>query len=1176
MAAKLKTIVASILSLALSVFCVGAVGCEGLFPQQSASSSEAPAKKQSPIRLDKSLIKLEVGKTAKLTLTKETEGEVKWVSYDSDVASVANDGTITAVSEGKTVIVATLGEYSASCDVTVVQSQVEAKNFTLALSEKTLVLNASNPLYKSAELSVKAYFNDEEVTASVAWSTSDEAIELSQKEGDASKATVTATENNKSAVITAKAIYQGATAIARCEVVSEPFAYISLRSDIVTVFMDEEIAVDYDLYVDGEKNESEKANITFTSSNEKVVKVEEGKLLPVSCGTANVTVRYGSRSENLVVEVGNVNYVSDAKQLLAIDGASRLEKFVLLNDINVAEVYGGVNAINNLFFIEELNGVLDGNGHTVYGFNRYSTNDYWEFSYLVNTTNIKTERALQDGGFDGIFQTINANAKIRGVRFVADIQTTAKNTASTQVGLLVGNLYGSIENCIFDIKTDLRTINDAETKGTKKYALYLRNMGNVADTVVSVTLPEEADTQLSVSNSGNGTNDQLSVIAPKLNKTASASGLAGDDPLANKFFVDSYHYKNIADFLGKTGYAISGTGVSATAHDFADGDNYDKTLFAVGDEVTFKDAAPVAYSFTREAKENAQISVGESLPLAIEGSVRVFNQNGNDVTSETYQNGAFSASVAGSYSVLCVKESDGAYVGSVFTVTVESEERALDNYVYTLSLNEERNLTMDGKMFIDIEYQKTPDGDEVGVHYWDKTKFTFTSDNGQIVSVNSRGVIKGLKGGSTTIRVMENDTKFVHFVSVTVKEDFNIKEFNGVISTGSSSESKVYVDGKLAGVTSSDKFDVYGYLTKAGKPAGKYEISVENNGQLDYAVYEIINLDNGNFLTELNKVNGNNLKVSFSKAQYKMYRLTENIALQPWTDGGYGDFTAKSGTKRYVFNHFCSNLDGQGYSINLSVNVKNSLNGEQIGGFAFYITGGIRNLSYNFSATYRVGDLKYYFGEEVYSGGFTDCVFKINATPLDETGKVVMDTTNPSVVLHTRGGGSQFSPVKTTVAYKNIVIILNSGGKFQNNFVFSKSNVNTTEYRNMIIVGNAPSYTLVWEGSQSFPNPKGCYIVKDITVLLTGGPAIEQVKERVNKTDEEGKPVKDENGNNVKIDVVNEYERKVSPNVLGITDCKITAASDGLYLYGQRVWDFNVISGDTVVSDGNIIGTNRE
>lgn len=66
-------------------------------------------------------LSLRVGQTGKLnaTVTPPTPLAVTWKSSDTSVATVSQDGTVTAVGEGTAIITATVGGVSASATVTV-------------------------------------------------------------------------------------------------------------------------------------------------------------------------------------------------------------------------------------------------------------------------------------------------------------------------------------------------------------------------------------------------------------------------------------------------------------------------------------------------------------------------------------------------------------------------------------------------------------------------------------------------------------------------------------------------------------------------------------------------------------------------------------------------------------------------------------------------------------------------------------------------------------------------------------------------------------------------------------------------------------------------------------------------------------------------------------------------
>ncbi len=74
------------------------------------------------IKVSKELLQLEEGQSEKVGATVKFEDEttsnnVQWASKDASIATVAEDGTITAVKEGNTIVTATYGEESAEVEV---------------------------------------------------------------------------------------------------------------------------------------------------------------------------------------------------------------------------------------------------------------------------------------------------------------------------------------------------------------------------------------------------------------------------------------------------------------------------------------------------------------------------------------------------------------------------------------------------------------------------------------------------------------------------------------------------------------------------------------------------------------------------------------------------------------------------------------------------------------------------------------------------------------------------------------------------------------------------------------------------------------------------------------------------------------------------------------------------
>ena len=75
----------------------------------------------SSVSLDMSSCRLAVGQTISLEATSSSGGEVRFSSSDTEVATVSQSGTVTAVKSGQAVITATDGEGAASCTVYVTE-----------------------------------------------------------------------------------------------------------------------------------------------------------------------------------------------------------------------------------------------------------------------------------------------------------------------------------------------------------------------------------------------------------------------------------------------------------------------------------------------------------------------------------------------------------------------------------------------------------------------------------------------------------------------------------------------------------------------------------------------------------------------------------------------------------------------------------------------------------------------------------------------------------------------------------------------------------------------------------------------------------------------------------------------------------------------------------------------
>ena len=111
---------------------------------------EVKEKEKEKIELNNSKYTLTEGQTYKLNATTNYETEITWQSTDPSIATVASDGTVTGIKEGKTEIIAkTSNGLEAKSIITVIKLNIEVKSIKLdkesisVLSESSTKLNAT-------------------------------------------------------------------------------------------------------------------------------------------------------------------------------------------------------------------------------------------------------------------------------------------------------------------------------------------------------------------------------------------------------------------------------------------------------------------------------------------------------------------------------------------------------------------------------------------------------------------------------------------------------------------------------------------------------------------------------------------------------------------------------------------------------------------------------------------------------------------------------------------------------------------------------------------------------------------------------------------------------------------------------------------------------------------------
>ena len=210
--------------------------------------------------------------TAVVTPENATEKDITWTSSDEKVATVDKSGKVTAVSGGVAVIRAatTTDDVFAECKVTV---KVSSKTISLSSEKATL--------YLDEELTLKATLTPEDVTnKNIIWSSSDESIATVDENGK-----VTA-KNKGTAVITAKTEDTGLTAT--CEItVIKHVTSVSFVNDSETVYVGKTLTLKATVL----PADAENRKLIWTSSDEKVATVKNGKITALGSGTAVITAK---------------------------------------------------------------------------------------------------------------------------------------------------------------------------------------------------------------------------------------------------------------------------------------------------------------------------------------------------------------------------------------------------------------------------------------------------------------------------------------------------------------------------------------------------------------------------------------------------------------------------------------------------------------------------------------------------------------------------------------------------------------------------------------------------------------------------------------------------------------------------------------------------------------------
>ena len=230
------------------------------------------------VTLDKTSADLSLNETVKLTATvapsDATNKNVVWTSSDASVATVSG-GTVTAKGEGTATITATTSN-GLKATATVTVKVVDVTGVTLNKTEATLDLGETVKLTATVAPSNASYKD-------VTWTSSNESV------ATVSDGTVTAKDEGTTTITAATSNGKTATATVTVKASGVKVESVSVNETFVT--LEKGDTAQLTATVTPSDAAAKYAALTWTSSDESVVTVDNGLITAVKKGTATITVK---------------------------------------------------------------------------------------------------------------------------------------------------------------------------------------------------------------------------------------------------------------------------------------------------------------------------------------------------------------------------------------------------------------------------------------------------------------------------------------------------------------------------------------------------------------------------------------------------------------------------------------------------------------------------------------------------------------------------------------------------------------------------------------------------------------------------------------------------------------------------------------------------------------------
>lgn len=245
------------------------------------------------IALDKASLNLETGDTYALKATvlpsNADDKTVSWHSSKNSVATVDNTGKVTAVSAGIAEITATASGKSASCAVTVTEKSVTV----IPVANITVNKPVLNLEVGDTQEIVATVLPANATNRTVTWASSSSCVTVENgkvKAVSVGSADVTATADGKTAVCKV-------TVTEKTEII--PVTKVSIN-EIATELT---VGESYTVIATVEPENATDKTLSWSSSNEAVATVSDGKVTALSVGDTTITVTAGGKSATCKITV---------------------------------------------------------------------------------------------------------------------------------------------------------------------------------------------------------------------------------------------------------------------------------------------------------------------------------------------------------------------------------------------------------------------------------------------------------------------------------------------------------------------------------------------------------------------------------------------------------------------------------------------------------------------------------------------------------------------------------------------------------------------------------------------------------------------------------------------------------------------------------------------------------